>query len=179
MVIGTGGVGLNTVQGARLAGARAIVAVDIAEAKLAAAERFGATAALYATDSELPERVAALTGGRGADFVFVTAGSAAAFEIAPTLLARGGAVVVVGMPPTGLTAAFDPGALAAAGQRILGSKMGDSNIRRDIPALIALYRQDRLLLDELISERFPLDGINDAIAAVKRGAALRNVLVLD
>ncbi len=179
VVIGTGGVGLNTVQGARLAGARSIVAVDIAEAKLEAALRFGATATYYATDAELPERVAAATGGRGADYVFVTAGAAAAFELAPALLARGGAIVVVGMPPTGVQAAFDPGALAGYGQRILGSKMGDASIRRDIPALIALYRQGRLRLDELISDRFPLDGINDAIAGVKRGGALRNVLVLD
>ena len=179
VVIGTGGVGLNSVQGARIAGARHIIAVDVAEVKLQAARRFGATETLFATDPDLAEQVRAATGGRGADYVFVTVGAAAAFATAYGLLAPGGALVVVGMPPSGVTSSFDPGDLAGNGQRILGSKMGGGSIHRDIPALIALYRQDRLLLDELISGRFALDDINQAIADVKRGSALRNVIVFD
>jgi S-(hydroxymethyl)glutathione dehydrogenase/alcohol dehydrogenase len=73
-------------------------------------------------------------------------------------------------------AAFDPGSLAACGQRVLGSKMGSAQIRTDIPMLVDLYRQGRLKLDELISGRYPLEEINEAVASAKRGEALRNVV---
>ena len=83
------------------------------------------------------------------------------------------------MTPVGVTSSFDPLTLADSSQRIIGSKMGSSNIRRDIPALVELYRQNRLKLDELVSARYPLEGINDAIASVERGEALRNVIVFE
>ena len=74
-------------------------------------------------------------------------------------------------------AEVDPGTVAASNQRILGSKMGTSRIGVDIPNLISLYRQGRLKLDELITNRYPLDGINEALASTKRGEALRNVIL--
>ena len=93
------------------------------------------------------------------------------------MAARSGAIVLVGIPPSGVTVEIDPGSIASDNQRILGSKMGGARIREDIPQLIALYEPGVLKLDELISGRYPLEQINDAIASVKRGDALRNVVV--
>ena len=176
-VIGVGGVGLNVVQALAVAGAHTIIALDLVEAKLAAARRFGATHALGADDPLAAARVRGLTEGRGADYVFVAAGARPAFEQAFALTARSGAVVLVGMPASGVTVAIDPGTIAGDNQRILGSKMGEARIRDDIPRLVALYRDGRLKLDELISGRYPLERINEAIASSKSGAALRNVIV--
>lgn len=178
-VIGCGGVGLNSVQGAALNGASVVVGIDMVEEKLDAAQRFGATHAFRAADTDLAGKVRAVTGGRGADYVFVTVGAKAAIDQACALLAKGGAVVLVGMPESGVSAEYDPGSLAAHGQRILGSKMGSARIQVDIPYLVELYRQGRLKLDELISGRYPLERINEAIADVKAGRALRNVIVFE
>ena len=177
VVFGTGGVGLNAVQGARVSGARTIIAVDIADAKLAAATAFGATHVVNSAAEDVVSRVRALTDGRGADYVFVTVGAKAAFDVSYALLARAGSVVLVGMPATGVRSEIDPGTLAAYSQRILGSKMGGSRIGIDIPNLVDLYGQGRVKLDELITRRYPLSEINEAIAAAKRGEALRNVIV--
>jgi Zn-dependent alcohol dehydrogenase len=92
-------------------------------------------------------------------------------------MAKGGTLVVVGMPATGVTAEFDPGSFAAWGQRMIGSKMGSARVDIDIPRLVALYGEGRIRLDELITDRFPLAGINAAIAGVLRGEALRNVIL--
>ena len=94
------------------------------------------------------------------------------------MAARSGTVVLVGIPASGVTVEIDPGGIASDNQRILGSKMGGARIREDIPKLIGLYEAGVLKLDELISGRYPLEHVNDAIASVKRGDALRNVLVL-
>lgn len=177
VVIGAGGVGLNSVQGAALAGASPIIAVDLSPTKLEAARRFGATHTIDAGCQDVAERVAEFTGGRRAEYVFVAVGAKAAIEQAFGLMKRNGNVVIVGMPASGVTTAFDPSSLAAYGQRILGSKMGSARIQIDVPKLIELYRQDRLKLDELITGRYPLDRINDAIASAKQGQALRNVIV--
>lgn len=176
-VIGTGGVGLNSVQGASLCGARRVIAIDLSDGKLAAARRFGATHALNPAKEDLPAAVRQLTDGRGADYVFVTVGAKTAVEQSFGLLARGGTTVIVGMPASGVMAAFEPVNLADGGQRVLGSKMGSARIRIDIPMLVDLYRQGRLKLDELISGRFPLEEVNAAMAEVTRGEALRNVIV--
>lgn len=179
VVIGAGGVGLNTIQGAAIAGARTAVAIDIASDKLEAARRFGATHALDGRDPELAEKVQALTGGRGASHVFVTVGAGPAFDQAMTLLRKGGACVLVGMPADGVTGTIPIADFAAAGYRIIGSKMGSGRPKTDIPLLIDYYRQGRLKLDELVTGRYPLDEINEAIASVRRGEALRNVIVFD
>ncbi len=176
-VVGCGGVGLNSVQAARHAGAETVIAIDVADAKLAAATTFGATHAINPTSDDVADGVRALTGGRGADYVFVTVGAKAAIDESYSLLATGGAVVIVGMPASGVRCEIDPSELASKSQRILGSKMGSARIEIDIPNLIALYRDGRLKLDELISGRFELQQINEAIASVKAGEALRNVIV--
>lgn len=176
-VIGCGGVGLNSVQAAALAGASMIAAIDLSDDKLEAARRFGATHAFNPATTDAAAEIMALTAGRGVDFVFVTVGAKAAFESAFSYLTKNGAVVIVGMPPTGVFASYDPGTMAAWNQKILGSKMGEADIASDIPRLVEHYRAGRLRLDELVTARYPLDEINEAIAAVGQGKALRNVIV--
>ena len=177
VVIGCGGVGLNSVQGARLAGCDPIIAVDVAPAKLATARDFGATHAINAKEENVEDRVKALTGGRKADWVFVTVGVNGAAEQAVKLMKRNGGTVLVGMPPSGVQATIDPGWLAADGQRILGSKMGSARPIVDVPKIVALYRDGHLKLDELVTARYRLERINEALASSRSGAALRNVIV--
>ncbi len=177
VVIGCGGVGLNSIQGARLAGASPIIAIDIEAAKLAAAREFGATETINAKSEDVAERVKTLTGGRKADWVFVTVGVKGAAEQGVSLMKRNGATVLVGMPPSGVLANIDPGWLAADGQKILGSKMGSARPVIDVPMIVKLYREGRLKLDQLISGRYRLESINEAVASSRSGAALRNVIV--
>jgi Zn-dependent alcohol dehydrogenase len=177
VVIGAGGVGLNSVQGAYLSGAQPVIAIDLIRAKLEAAKNFGATHTINPTKDNPLEAVYALTQGRGADYVFVTVGSVRAMEQGLTLLRRAGTLVIVGMPASGHKLQIEAGDFADNSQRILGSKMGSTRLRVDIPKLVALYQQGRLKLDELITARYPLEEVNQAIAAVKRGEALRNVIL--
>ena len=118
-----------------------------------------------------------ITDGRGADFVFVTVGAVPAIEQSVGMLAKAGTTVLVGMPGEGAIAKIEPDAIANAAQRIMGSKMGSSKVRVDIPRLVDMYQQGRLKLDELITGRYPLNEINEAIDSVRRGEALRNVIV--
>ncbi|MCV2894561.1 Zn-dependent alcohol dehydrogenase [Lentibacter sp. XHP0401] len=176
VVIGAGGVGLNAIQGARIAGARRIVAVDMSEEKLEVAKQFGATDGVLAT-VEKPWHAAKEAMGRGADAVLVTVGAPRAYDEAPRYLAYGGKVIMVGMPATGAFSSYEPANFAAVGQSMIGSKMGDTVIQRDIPWMVDLYSQGRLKLDELISNRWSLEQINEAIADTKTGSAKRNVIV--
>jgi len=178
-VIGCGGVGLNAIQGAALSGASKVVAIDVSDAKLEAAKGFGATHGVNPAKEKAGDAVKALTDGRGVDFVFVTVGAKAAFDSAFDYITKNGSVVIVGMPPTGVFASYDPSMVAAWNQRIVGSKMGETVIARDIPNLVAAWRDGRLKLGELISGRYPLDRINEAIEGVVKGAALRNVIVFE
>lgn len=177
VVIGAGGVGLNCVQGAVLAGAGPIVAVDPVASKLAAALALGATAAVDAS-GDVERAVAELTDGRMADHVLVSVGVPAAIELGIRLMARGGETVVVGLPPTGATCTFDPVTIADGAQRIKGSKMGGARVQVDVPRLVELYREGRLELDGLVTGTYPLAEIDEAFASVLRGEALRNVIVL-
>jgi S-(hydroxymethyl)glutathione dehydrogenase/alcohol dehydrogenase len=177
VVIGTGGVGLNAVQGAVFAGATTVIAVDTSGVKLETARAFGATHTINPDLDDVIEVVTALTGGRRADYVIVTVGARSAVEQGPLLLRRAGTMVIVGMPASGVTASIDPGTIANAGQRIVGSKMGSARISTDVPNLVALYEEGRLKLDELISNRYPLEQINEAISSSARGEAIRNVIV--
>lgn len=179
VVIGCGGVGLNTIQGAVHAEAGRIIAIDLAESKLADARRFGATHGFDPLNEDTAAAIMELTDGRGADYVFVTVGAKPAIEAAFSYIAKNGAVVIVGMPPSGVMAEFDPATLASWNQRIIGSKMGEAVISRDIPLLIDAYERGELKLDELVSNIYPLDRINEAIAEVKTGKVLRNVILFD
>ena len=179
VVIGCGGVGLNSIQGARLAGASPIIAVDVEPTKLAAAREFGATGTINAKSEDVRERAAALNGGRKADWVFVTVGVKGAAEQGVSLMKRNGATVLVGMPASGVTATIDPGWLAADGQRILGSKMGSARPQIDVPMIVKLYREGRLKLDQLISGRYRLefDQRGARLLALRRGGAQRHCVL--
>ncbi|GAB4260878.1 MAG: zinc-dependent alcohol dehydrogenase family protein [Pararhodobacter sp.] len=179
VVIGAGGVGLNTIQGARLSGAAKVIAVDISDDKLEAARDFGATDVLRADMKGLRKAIMGLTGQQGADYVFVTVGAIAAYQTAPSLAAKGGTVVMVGMPPSGAAMEVEPVIVAATAQTLKGSFMGGTVVQRDIPYLVDLWRQGRLKLEELISRRYHFDQINEAIASSRSGSARRNVIVMD
>lgn len=174
VVIGAGGVGLNVVQGARIAGASRIIAIDLAVSKLEAALTFGATHAFETGVAN--DRVRDLTDGRGADVVFVAVGSGRAIDSGLAMTRRGGSLCVVGMPANGVATELELGYLAAAGQRIIGSKMGSAVPSVDIPWLVSLHGEGRLDLESLVTHRFPLADIATAVAEVRSGVARRNVI---
>ena len=176
-VLGTGGVGLNCVQGAALAGAGEVIAVDLVASKLAVARLFGATQTVDASRRDPEAAVREITDGRGVDYVFVAAGVGRLIESGARMLARGGTLVIVGIPATGTSISLDPVAIADGSLRVLGSKMGASRPHEDIPRLVELYQSGRLKLDELISERFELERVNEAIDAARRGEQLRPVVL--
>ena len=165
-VIGCGGVGLSVVQGARLAGAARIVATDVAPEKLEVAARLGATETVAAGEPL----------GDDLDFVFDAIGKIETTEQAIGALGQGGAAVIVGLPPTGMSARFDPLALAEANQRILGSNYGSVDPQRDIPLLVDLFMDGELDLDGLISGRRPLHEAAQALADLAAGRTLRTLL---
>jgi len=177
-VIGVGGVGLNTVQGAALSGARQIIAVDVADAKLALARDFGATDVINAKAGDTVAAVMALTGGTGVDYAFVTVGSSSALDQGFSMIRTGGTTVVVGIPK------FDEPAVLKVhhlidGRKLIGSRMGSTHLSVDVPRLVAFYLQGKLKLDELITGRYGLSDINQALASSESGQALRNVILFD
>ena len=178
-VVGTGGVGLNCIQGAAHAAAGVVIAIDLRDDKLAMARTVGATATINATATDPTKAVQDLTGGRGADFVFVSVGSSRAIEQALPLLRTGGTLVIVGLPPTGDNIQFDPSDFAVRGQRIVGSLMGSVAVKEDIPMLAELYQAGRLELDGLITATFPFERINEAVDSARSGEAIRNVVVFE
>jgi S-(hydroxymethyl)glutathione dehydrogenase / alcohol dehydrogenase len=179
VVIGAGGVGLNAIQGAAICGASKIIAVDLSQEKLDAALEFGATHGVLA-DADRPHRmVKKLNGGRGADYVLVAVGAIPAYQNASKFLCVGGTLVMVGMPPSGAAIKIEPVMVAASSHMLIGSNMGDSMLSRDIPYLVELYQQGRLKLDELVTRRYSLEEINEAIADTVAGNARRNVIVFD
>jgi S-(hydroxymethyl)glutathione dehydrogenase/alcohol dehydrogenase len=177
VVIGSGGVGLNSIQGAALAGAGPVIAIDVSDSRLEAARTFGATDFINSTHVEPVAAVRALTTGHGADYTFITAGSRAAIELGLKTSRRSGTTVIVGITATGVTVPFDPGELADSASHLRGSKMGSIRPQIDLPILVDLYRAGRLKLDELVTARYPLDRINDAIAVARRGEGIRTVIV--
>jgi Zn-dependent alcohol dehydrogenase len=179
VVIGAGGVGLNAIQGAAICGATTIIAVDTRADKLEAAMDFGATHGILATSDKPHRQVKRLTGGRGADIVLVTVGARQAYQTAPQYLCVGGTMVMVGMPPSGEKVTYEPVMVAASSHIMIGSNMGDTMLSRDIPYLIELYKQGKLKLDELVSRRYALEEINEAIADTLAGNARRNVIVFE
>jgi S-(hydroxymethyl)glutathione dehydrogenase/alcohol dehydrogenase len=179
VVIGIGGVGLNAVQGAALSGAHPIIALDLLDSKLAAAQAFGATHTGNAADSEsTAEMVRDLTSGQGADYAFVTVGSSTAVTQALDLVRwRRGTVVLVGLPEAAATVPLPVFPHVLGERRVIGSFMGSARLSVDIPWLVELYQNGRLKLDELITERYPLEQINAAIESTEKGDALRNLIL--
>ena len=177
VVIGTGGVGLNAVQGAKLAGAHPIIAVDLLDSKLEDAQEFGATHAINGAREDVKARIGELTEGAMADYAFVTVGSAKAAEQAYSLVGTRGHIVFVGIPDFAATIPLPVGLTILSEKTVTGSFMGSVQLSEDVPMLVDLYVNDKLKLDELITARYPLSQINEAIASTEAGAALRNVIV--
>lgn len=179
VVIGTGGVGLNAIQGAVLSGASMIVAVDLLDNKLAAARDFGATHTINAREIDPVATVLEWTDGLGADYAFATVGSPKAIEQAFAMIRLGGTAVIVGMPSNDQVLIPLNAHHFTYGRTVTGSPMGSTRLLVDIPRLVELYNDGRLKLDELITKRYPLGQINEAIESMERGEALRNVIVFD
>ena len=173
-VIGCGGVGLNCIQGAVLAGALRIIAIDTNETKLTLAREFGATDVIDASGGAVVDKVKDLTEG-GVDYSFEAIGAKQTAEQAFEMLRAGGTATIIGMIPQGTKIELD-GASFLRERRIQGSSMGSNRFRVDMPKYIEFYRQGRLKLDELVSQRLKLDQINDAFEDMKEGNVARSVI---
>src|SRR6266568_2456554 len=178
MVIGCGAVGLAAVQGARLAGAGTIIAVDLDPAKLALAARMGATHGVNASTDDVIAAGKRETAGRGVDVVIESAGSAAAFRATMEAVRPGGQVIWLGKVDVNKDVSFRWGSLMQE-KRIRRVSYGNARPRRDFPLLARAYLDGSLMLDELITRRIRLDEINDGFAALKHGEAIRSVVTFD
>jgi S-(hydroxymethyl)glutathione dehydrogenase / alcohol dehydrogenase len=174
-VIGVGGVGLNVVQGATIAGCEQIIAIDMRPAPLAIAKQFGATDTIDAS-GEVPAAVRALTAGRGADFVFDTVGSPATLTTALAAARKGGAVVLTGLSRVDSQGSIAMFPFVMQEKRLLGSVYGSGQPARDIPQLVSLYQAGKLKLRELVSRTYTLDKVNDALTALAASDGARGVI---
>jgi len=188
-VMGTGAVGINAIQGSVFCGACPVIAIDVLDNRLEAARNFGATHTVNSSKVEdLVKAVQELTDGMGADYVFITVTTSSNDIIRQAIEMSSRRSVIVRIAPGARLAA--PGERPAEDiewarplvqfgtqRMVIGTAMGSSNIIVDIPRYIALYKAGRLKLDELITDRYPLDRVNEAIESLQSGKALRNVIV--
>ena len=174
-VIGLGGVGLASLLGAEASGARAIVAIDMSDEKLALAKSLGATHTFNATDPDLVQKVKDATKG-GVDFAIEMAGSVRAFETAYKITRRGGTTITAGLPPPTATWAMPSTNLVAEERTIKGSYIGTCVPSRDLPRYIDLYRQGKLPVNKLMSGRMKLEDINEGFDLLHDGKAVRQVV---
>jgi S-(hydroxymethyl)glutathione dehydrogenase/alcohol dehydrogenase len=175
-IIGCGGVGLNAVQGAALAGAGKVIAIDKLAWKLDLARQFGATDVVNASEEDAVEAVLGIAPG-GVDYAFEAIGLKKAAEQAFQMLAKGGTAVVVGMIPEGQMIEINGELLMGDGKSVLGSNMGSNRFRVDVPNYVDAYLAGHLKLDELVSKRITLDEVNEGYAALDRGEVARSVIV--
>jgi len=176
-VIGCGGVGLNVIQGAKIAGATKIIAIDMFESKLKMAEQFGATDLVKADDGDPVAAVMGLSEGRGADVSFEVIGLGPTIEQSINMTRNGGEAILVGVPRMdvmlNLNAAFTFLYLA---KTVKGCWYGSSNVREDVPKLIQLYKEGKLMLEELVSREIGVDGVNEAFTAMQSGEVARSLI---
>lgn len=177
-VIGLGGIGLNAIMGAKLAGASEIIALDINEDKFDLAKKLGATAVFNSSDDNIVEAVKDYVQG-GVDFAFETAGVVPAMDVAYKITKRGGTTTSTGLPDPKHEFAFPQVTLAAEERTIKGSYVGSCVPDRDIPHFIKLYKQGRLPVDELLTDTLSLDDINEGFDRLARGEAARLVVTMD
>ena len=176
-VFGAGGVGLAAIQGARIGGARTIIAVDVHESKLATARELGATHSVDGSSRDPVEAIKGIVPG-GVDYSFEAIGLKQTAEQAYNSVRRGGTATVIGMIPEGVMIEIEGRTLLGA-KKLQGSSMGSNRFRIDMPRYIDWYLQGRLLLDEMITRRGRLEDVNEAFRAMKAGEVVRSVLMFD
>lgn len=176
-VIGCGGIGLNAIQGARIAGAGRIIAIDMLDNKLELARQFGATDTVNAGEGDPVAQVVEMTGG-GVHYSFEAIGLKVAAEQAFGMIRNGGTATIIGMIPVGQNVEL-PGVSFLFEKKIQGSNMGSNRFRVDMPRYVDLYLDGRLKLDELVSARISLDDVNDGFEKMKQGSVARSVIVFD
>ncbi|MCV7229066.1 Zn-dependent alcohol dehydrogenase [Mycolicibacterium komossense] len=174
-VIGCGGIGLSAIQGARLSGASRIIAVDLNADKLTTASSLGATDVLDAHCDDVAAAIRDMTGG-GVDQCFEAVGSPTTAAAALEALDVGGTATIIGLMPAGKTFPVQ-GRLLLDDRRLQGSYMGSENFRLAMPKYVEMYLDGKLLLEEMVSSRIGLDGVNDAFASMEQGRALRDLVV--
>ena len=177
-VFGCGGVGLAIVQGARIGGASQIIGVDQFDSKLEMAKRLGATHTINSAKDDPVKAIRTLTGGAGVDHAFEAVGNATLVRQAIESLAIRGTATIVGVLPPDAMIEF-PWMAIRPECKVQTSRMGSNRFRIDIPRYLEFYRQGRLLLDEMVSRRGPLEDINEAFRAMKAGEVARTVLTFD
>jgi S-(hydroxymethyl)glutathione dehydrogenase / alcohol dehydrogenase len=174
-VLGAGGIGLSAIQGARIAGAGRIIAVDMLDSKLEVARQFGATDTVNGSNGDAVEAVQELTGG-GVHKSFEAVGLKQTAEQSFQMLRNGGTATVIGMIPVGTHIELH-GADFLYEKKIQGSNMGSNQFRTDMPRLVDMYLDGQLMLDEMVSARIDLDDINAGFAAMKAGEVTRSVIM--
>ena len=174
-VVGCGGIGLSAINGAVIAGAAKIIAVDVQPAKLELARKVGATHLVDASKGDPVEQVRAIAGG-GVDYAFEALGKKATAEQCFAMLRRSGTATVIGMLPVGATIAV-PGDRLLDDLRIQGSNMGSNRFRIDMPVLVDFYLAGRLKLDTLVAETIRLDDVNAGLEKLRSGHQARSVMV--
>jgi len=175
-VVGCGGVGLNAIQGAALAGAEKIIAIDLLDNKLAMAKVFGATHTINSSREDAVARVKELTDGLGAEYALEVVGYPETVRLAVDTTRPGGTTVVVGFPPAGAEVSIP--IMTIFQERVIkGSVYGSARMRVDIPRLVDLYMAGKIKLDEMISGTFPLEEINTTFDLLKKGESVRSVIV--
>jgi S-(hydroxymethyl)glutathione dehydrogenase / alcohol dehydrogenase len=175
-VFGAGGIGLNVIQGAAIAGAEKIIAVDVLPNKLEFARQFGATHTVNGATENAVERIKALTDGKGVEYAFEAIGLPATMRQAYDSLRKRGMAVVIGVTPMTAEVSVPVMSLVYEERVLTGSVYGSSRPAIDIPKLIALYRSGKLKLDELLTRRYPFAEINEAYGALERGEVARSVV---
>jgi S-(hydroxymethyl)glutathione dehydrogenase/alcohol dehydrogenase len=176
-VYGAGGVGLACIQGARIAGARQIIAVDIHESKLATARELGATHIVDASSGDPVEKIKEMVPG-GVDYAFECIGLKKAAEQAFESIRDGGLATVVGMIPVGQKLELE-GSVFLRQKKIQGSSMGSNRFRVHMPQYVELYKQGRLRLDEMVTRRGELGDVNEFFRAMKAGEVARSVILMN
>ena len=174
-IVGLGGIGLNAIIGARLAGANEIIALDINENKFDIAKELGATAVFNSKDEDIVEKIKTYVDG-GVEYAFETAGATPAMETAYAITKRGGTTVTTGLPDPSQQFAFPQVTLAAEERTIKGSYVGSCVPDRDIPRFTNLYQKGQLNIDPLISKTLTLDEINEGFDELANGDAGRIII---
>lgn len=175
-VIGCGGVGQSVVQGARIAGAAQIIAIDPVELKRETAQGFGATHVVDPGEGDAVAQVKDLTGGRGVDYAFEVIGRSQFVEQAYAMARRGGTAVAVGMPPPGDTVSVPNFSLFRDEKKLVGSFYGGAQVLRDFERLVRLAEAGRLDLAGMVSRRIALDDVDAAFLAMEAGEVIRSVI---